>query len=132
MRKETDVFRDLIAFKDIQLTVTVDGTPELAAGEMISGETFRRLGIEPILGRPITPADDAGPGKGPVPVISEGYWVERFGRSNSVLGKTILVNGAPITVVGVSPARFTGLQMGERYRYSCHSPCSRCSFPVNS
>jgi len=114
LRKRTDVFQDLIAFKDIQLTVTVDGTPELAAGEMVSGETFRGLGIEPILGRPINAADDAGPGKGPVAVISEGYWAERFGRSNSALGKTIFVNGAPVTVVGVSPARFTGLQMGER------------------
>ena len=77
LRKRTDVFQDLIAFKDIQLTVTVDGTPELAAGEMVSGETFRGLGIEPILGRPINAADDAGPGKGPVAVISEGYWAER-------------------------------------------------------
>jgi predicted permease len=114
LRKRTDVFQDLIAFKDIQMTVTVDGDPELVAGEMVSGNTFSGLGIEPILGRPITPADDAGPGKGPVAVISERYWAERFGRSNSVLGKTIFVNGVPVTVVGVSPVRFTGLQMGEQ------------------
>jgi hypothetical protein len=72
------------------------------------------LGVEPLLGRPITPADDAGPGRGPVAVISEVYWAERFGRSSSVIGKTIFVNGVPVTVVGVSPARFTGLQMGEQ------------------
>src|SRR5260370_29920226 len=54
LRKKTDVFRDLIAFKDIQLTVTVDGNPELIAGEMVSGDTFSGLGVEPILGRPIT------------------------------------------------------------------------------
>jgi predicted permease len=114
LRKKTDVFQDLIAFKDIQLTVIVDENPELISGEMVSGDAFSGLGIEPILGRPITPADDAGPGKGPVAVISEGYWVERFGRSSSVLGKTIFVNGVPLTVVGVSPAHFTGLQMGQR------------------
>jgi predicted permease len=80
----------------------------------VSGNAFSGLGVKPIVGRPITPADDAGPGKGPVAVISEGYWAARFGRSNSVLGKTIFVNSIPVTVVGVSPARFTGLQMGEQ------------------
>jgi predicted permease len=114
LRKRTDVFQDLIAFKDIQMAVTVNGAPELIAGEMVSGNAFSGLGVEPIIGRPITPADDAGPGKGPVAVISEGYWAARFGRSNSVLGKTIFVNSVPVTVVGVSPARFSGLQMGEQ------------------
>ncbi len=116
LRKKTEVFADLIAFKPIPLTVTVDGNPELIDGEMVSGNAFSGLGVEPLLGRPLMPADDAAPGKGPVAVISEGYWAERFGRSNSVLGKTIFVNGVPITVVGVSPARFTGLQMGQETR----------------
>lgn len=114
LRKKTDVFQSLIAFKDIQLTVTVEGDPQQVSGEMVSGDAFSGLGIEPILGRPITPADDAGPGKGPIAVISEGYWTEKFGRSSSVLGTTIAVNGVPMTVVGVSPARFTGLQVGQR------------------
>jgi predicted permease len=114
LRKKTDVFQSLIAFKDIQLTVNVEGDPQLVSGEMVSGDAFSGLGVEPILGRPITPADDAGPGKGPVAVISEGYWTQKFGRSSSVVGKTIFVNGVPMTVVGVSPARFSGLQMGQR------------------
>jgi predicted permease len=116
LRKKPEVFADLIAFKPIQLTVTVDGNPELIDGEMVSGNAFSGLGVEPLLGRPLMPVDDAAPGKGPVAVISEGYWAERFGRSNSVLGKTIFVNGVPVTVVGVSPARFTGLQMGQETR----------------
>ena len=114
LRKKTDVFRDLFAFKDIQMTVTVDGTPELAAGEMVSGNALSALGVEPLLGRLISPADDAGPGTGPVAVINEGYWAERFGRSGSAIGRTIFINGVPVTVVGVVPARFSGLQMGEQ------------------
>ena len=114
LRKKTDVFRDLIAFKDIQMTVTVDGTPELAAGEMVSGNALSALGVEPLLGRLISPADAAGPGTGPVAVINEGYWAERFGRSGSAIGRTIFINGVPVTVVGVVPARFSGLQMGEQ------------------
>ena len=116
LRKKTEVFADLIAFKPIPLTVTVDGIPELIDGEMVSGNAFSGLGVEPLLGRPLMAADDAAPGKGPVAVISEGYWTERLGRSSSVLGKTILVNGVPVTVVGVSPAKFTGLQMGQETR----------------
>jgi predicted permease len=111
MRKKTGVFRDLIAFKDIKMTASVDGHPELIDGEMVSGSAFDALGIKPILGRPLNFVDDAGPGKGPVAVISEGYWSTRFGRSPSVLGKSIALNGVPFAIVGVAPARFTGLQM---------------------
>jgi MacB-like periplasmic core domain len=88
MRKETEVFQDLVAFKDLKMTVSVDGHPELVSGEMVSGSAFDALGVEPILGRPLNLVDDAGPGKGPVAVISEGYWATRFGRSQSVLGKS--------------------------------------------
>ena len=120
LRKKTDVVADLIAFKDLyQTTATVDGNAELVTAEMVSGNAFHALGVKPILGRPLMPADDAGPGKGPVAVISEGYWAERFGRSKSVLGKTILVNGVPITIVGVSPARFTSLKMGSAAQILC-------------
>jgi hypothetical protein len=111
MRKQTGVFRDLIAFKDIKITASVDGHPELVGGEMLSGSAFDALGIKPVLGRPLNSVDDAGPGKGPVAVISEGYWSTRFGRSPSVLGKSIALNGVPFSIVGVAPAQFTGLQM---------------------
>jgi predicted permease len=57
-------------------------------------------------------ADDAGPGKGPVAMISEGYWATRFARSRAVLGNSFVVNGVGLTIVGVLPAQFTGLQMG--------------------
>ena len=112
LRKKTDVFQELVAFKDVEMTASIDGHPELIAGEMVSGNAFGALGVNPILGRPLNFADDAGPGKGPVTLISEGYWAARFDRSISVLGKSISVNGVPITIVGVTPGQFTGLQMG--------------------
>ena len=52
MRKQTGIFRDLIAFKDIKITASVDGRPELIDGEMVSGSAFDGLGVKPILGRP--------------------------------------------------------------------------------
>jgi predicted permease len=108
MRKETDV----VAFKDIKMTVSVDHHPELVSGELVSGGAFDVLGVNPILGRLLNSADDAGPGKGPVAMISEGYWATRFGRSRAVLGNALVVNGVSLTIVGVLPAQFTGLEMG--------------------
>jgi hypothetical protein len=48
----------------------------------------------------LTPVDDLAPGSGPVVVISDGYWTQRFGRSPLVLGKAISLNGVPVTIVG--------------------------------
>jgi len=112
LRKKTETFQDLIAFKDVEMTATVDGHSELLPAEMVSGNAFDALGIQPILGRAINLADDAGPGQGPIAVINESYWAERFGRSASAIGKTISLNGIPITIVGVTPTRFTGLKFG--------------------
>jgi len=112
LRKRANAVQDFIAFKDVTMTATVDGHPEIAGVEMMSGNAFRALGIEPALGRVLTSSDDAGPGNGAAVVISQGYWAERFGRSRSVIGKEILLNGVPVTIVGVTAGRFGGLQMG--------------------
>lgn len=83
LRKKTDVFQDLIVFKDVEMTATVDGHPELISGEMLSGNAFSVLGVKAIAGRTLTPADDSASGAEPAAVISEGYWTERFSRSPS-------------------------------------------------
>ena len=111
LRKRSDAVQDLVAFKDVTMTATIDGHPEVVAGEMVSGNAFHALGVDTVLGRAFTTSDDAGPGKGPVAVITDGYWAQRFGRSPSVLGKSISLNSVPITIVGVSAGRFAGLQM---------------------
>lgn len=113
LRKKSGVVQDLLAFKDIgEMTATIDGHPELISGELLSGNAFSMLGVEPILGRSFLPTEDAAPGSGPVAIISESYWEKRFNRSSSTLGKIISVNGVPLTIIGISPARFTGLQLG--------------------
>lgn len=112
MRTRVDAVQDFIAFKDTAMTTTIDGHPEIAGVEMISGNAFRALGVEPVLGRLLISSDDEGPGNDPAAVISRGYWAERFGRSRSVIGKEILLNGVPVTIVGVIAGRFAGLQMG--------------------
>jgi hypothetical protein len=112
LRKQTDAFQDLFAFKDVKVTATVDSRPDLVSAELVSGNTFSALGVQPILGRTLQPADDTGAGAGPVAVISDAYWAAHFSRSPAILGKTISLNGVPIAIVGVTPANFTGLQIG--------------------
>ncbi len=75
---------------------------------MVSGNYYSSLGVRPQLGRGIQESDDGSPGSGPVVVISDRFWMKEFARSPNVIGKTILVNVTPMTIVGVNPPRFTG------------------------
>jgi predicted permease len=106
------VLEDLFAFKYLgdfnRFTASVDGHAGTVTGELVSGNFYRQLGVQPALGRAIQPSDDDAPGSGPVAVISDGLWARLFGRSPSVIGKTIQLNLIPITIVGVNPPGFTG------------------------
>ena len=103
------VMEDLFAFKDISsLTASVDNHADVVTGQLVSGNFYQQIGIQPVLGRAVQPSDDATPGSGAVAVISDGLWARLFGRSPSVIGKTIQLNLIPITIIGVNPPGFTG------------------------
>ena len=81
------------------------GEPERLSGELVAGDYFAALGVEPILGRALTASDDKTP---LVAVIGERLWERSFGRRADVIGQSIQLNSQVFTVVGVAPARFTG------------------------
>jgi len=109
MRRQNKSLADVFAFKPYgRMTLTIDGEAEAAEAEMVSGNYFSALGVRPQLGRGIQESDDGEVGSGPVVVISDRLWANRFGRAADVVGKNILVNAAPMTVVGVNPPGFTG------------------------
>jgi MacB-like periplasmic core domain len=111
LRQENRSLEDIFAFKDAgRMNVTVDGQAEVVQSELVSGNYYQQLEVKPQLGRLIGPEDDAKPGASPVVVISDSYWTRRFGRSPSVIGKTIVVNLVPMTIIGVNSPRFTGVQ----------------------
>lgn len=110
LRAENRVLADLFAFKDTDMNATIQGTAQRVHTEMVSGNYYTELGVQPVLGRGITPADDAQPGQGAVTVISYGLWERDFSRSPSVLGQTILANDIPLTIVGVNPKGFTSAE----------------------
>lgn len=83
---------------------TTDGA-EFIRGQSATSGYFRVLGIEPALGRGLTPDDDR-PGAQPVAILSHGFWLERYGGDPQVLGSSIGLDGMPHTIVGVMPAGF--------------------------
>jgi predicted permease len=92
-----------------QCSFVSDGQAEVVTAYEASGNFFDLLGVRARLGRTFTAGDDS-PSAPPVAVISEGFWKRRFGGSTTVVGKVVHVNDVPVTIVGVAPARFTGIQ----------------------
>ena len=92
-----------------RLNVVVDGQAELASAFISSGNYYQLLGVNARIGRTILPEDDR-PTAPPVAVISSKYWHTRFGTDPSVLGRTVRMNNVQVTIVGVLPPDFTGVQ----------------------
>ena len=93
------------------LTVQVDGESELTNAEFVSGDFFRGIALSPGAGRLLLPEDDRASAP-PVAVIHAGYAERRFGSLASAVGRSILVNNLPFTVVGVTAAEFDGIEPG--------------------
>jgi len=106
------VFSGMFARWDTAMSVSAEGKTERVYGELVSGSYFPVLGVGAALGRVFTPDDDKTPGGHPLAVISYRYWVSRFARNPNVIGRKILVNGYPLTIIGVSQAGFDGTNPG--------------------
>jgi len=111
--EKNNIFSGLLARFAIPLSVSGEGQTERANGELVSGNYFEVLGVRPAIGRVFTSEDDAVPGAGQIVVLSHSYWTRRFGNDTGVLNKTLAVNGAVMTVVGVARAGFNGVQLGQ-------------------
>jgi putative ABC transport system permease protein len=96
------------------LKVSSGGPAEAVSGQAVSGNFFTALGIAPQIGRVLAPADETGRAPNRVAVIGDAYWARRFGRDPAIIGRTISIDGIPHVIVGVTPARFTGLEVGRR------------------
>ena len=109
LRQENQVLGNLIAFKGAgRLSANVDGEPLPVQTQMVSGNYYQALEVHTSLGRAIEPSDDSVSGGGAVVTISHGLWTTQFGSSASVIGKTINLNGQPVTIIGVNRPEFTG------------------------
>ena len=113
-RRHTDIFVDLLATSGITpLDVEIQhGGRERTDVSLVSGSYFSTLGVHAAIGRVFTVDDDQVPGEHPVAVISDRFWQRRFGRDPAILGQSVRISGAPVTIVGVAPPGFFGEQVG--------------------
>ena len=102
----------IAAHRDFEANLSYDGQSEGGRGLIVSGGYFRALRVGPALGRVLAPDDD-GPADRPVAVLSFRYWNTRFGSDAGVIGRTLLVNGRPVTVVGVAQEGFQGTTLAD-------------------
>lgn len=99
---------EVVAQDDQTFNVAVDESAERSWGGLVSGNYFQVLGVPAAAGRMFTPQDDVTPGAHPVAVISYSYWQQRFAGDPSAVGKQVIVNNTPVTIVGVSAEGFIG------------------------
>jgi predicted permease len=108
VRRATDPFAALFASHSHDVSLRADGETLRARALVVSGNYFRALGVGAAFGRLLVDEDDR-PGAPPVIVLSHGLWSSRFGRSADVVGKSVLIEGLPSTIVGVTAADFVGV-----------------------
>ena len=111
LRDRNDVFSGVIARGGVQMNVSYGDQNARVSADLVSGNYFDVLGLRPFAGRLLTQEDDRNPGAHPVAVISYGFWERRFGKDSSIIGKTILANEHPLTVLGVTPPEFYGVYL---------------------
>jgi predicted permease len=109
MRADTHVFTDAYATV-LGINLYVDG--RRMAVTLVTGNFFQVVRVNPVIGRALMPADETRSGGNAVIVLSHKGWDRHFNRDPNVLGRTVLVNGAPFEIIGVTPDGFRGLEEG--------------------
>jgi predicted permease len=113
----TTTLDGLLAFRTIPARFTSGSSTERVTGVLVSGSYFGMLGVGAAMGNTIGPADDVAPGsggpRGPVAVLSHGFWERRFGSRLSAIGEPIVLNGRPFTIIGVARKGFEGTEVGQ-------------------
>jgi predicted permease len=112
LRDRNQVFNGMMCRYRQGLSISTGGRTEVAISELVSGNYFPLLGIRPAAGRLFTASDDLHEGAHPYAVLSYAWWQTRFSGDRGVIGRTVLVNSYPITIVGVAQPGFEGTEPG--------------------
>ena len=112
LREHNTVFSGVLAHWAAEVHLSIGAQTELVNTDLVSGTYFPVLGLTPAVGRLLGPDDDRTPGAHPVVVLGHRFFEERFGGDPSAVGRTVGVNGHPMTVIGVAPEGFNGIEVG--------------------
>jgi len=113
LQQKKDFFEGVLCRAATTISASTGGEPKLTAAELVSGNYFSLLGVRPALGRLLTTDDDQTPGSSPVVVLSYDFWKNQLGGAADIVGRKVLVNQYPMTVVGVAAPAFHGIDVGE-------------------
>ena len=114
LEREQRSFTGIAAHRLFGVNLAQSGQTMSGQGVLVSGSYFQVLGVQPALGRVFGVSDDERLGEHPVAVLGYDYWESQLGADRSVLNQTILVNGQPMTIVGVAARGFDGTTIGSR------------------
>ena len=101
-------FSDLVGFTSTPVNFGAEGRPERAWADLVTGNYFSMLGLEAVCGRTFAGEEGWVPGKDPLIVLGYKFWQRRFGGDPAVVGRTVLVNQHPFTILGVAPEGYHG------------------------
>jgi predicted permease len=107
-RKQAHTYSDLFAYGVDLEGLSADNRADHFLASHVTGNYFSALGLKPALGRLFLPGEGETQGSQAVVVIGYSYWQKRFGARSNVIGKQVLVNGKPATIIGVTPKEFHG------------------------
>src|SRR3954470_21022264 len=107
-RDRSRSFDGFLAYRFVVASLSHNGVNERAWGFIVSGNYFDVLGVKPVLGRAFLPEEDRTPGSHPVVVLSDACWRKRFAADPAAVGRTLLINNRPFTIIGVAPKGFAG------------------------
>jgi predicted permease len=114
VRDHQNIFSDTLAWSEAGFDLSQGGAVNKVDGIFASGSFFNALGVAPIAGRLLTPADDQR-GCPAVAVLGYGFWREHFGGAAGAVGSTLSLNRHPFQVIGVSAAGFNGAEVGDKF-----------------
>jgi predicted permease len=117
LRDQNRALEGLIAYSSVQpfgfaLQNSSDPRAEVAYATFVSGNYFKVLGVDTVVGRAINEQDDRAAGGGPYIVLSHSFWRKQFGADHRVISSGVRINGYPFTIIGVAHPGFTGIEVG--------------------
>src|SRR5215831_3007575 len=111
IQERSSAFSGMAAARFVTVGLSSGGVNERIWGYLATGNYFEVLGVPAAIGRTFTGAEDRAEGADPVVVLSFASWRTRFGSDPGILGKTVLLNGHPFSVIGVAPEAFNGTEV---------------------
>src|SRR5688500_12113489 len=112
--KGQSIFTTVAAHRLFGANFAYEGQTQAGEGMLVSGSYFPMLGLQPALGRLLTPNDDRAVGESSVAVLSHRWWTTKFQQNPAVIGRTLTVKGLPLEMVGGAPQGLAAPTRGQR------------------